>query len=120
MANQLLQEVEQELESEKFNVKLNERYHGIEVSVLAEDALKERKFFMYILDSDRALPAHIWNLHEIKEGNSKILRVPNCNYMVYAPLGAVEHAKLASKKYGIPIFTNKDDFVKEIKKYSTK
>lgn len=118
MTNQLLQEVEEELQSKKFTVNLNKRYHGINVSIFAENKeMPDRKLFMYVLESDRALPVHIWNLHNIQEGNNSQLRLPHCEYLVYAPLGAVEHAKIASKKYGIPIFTNKDDLVKEIKKY---
>ena len=116
--SQLLQEVKSELESKAFDVELNERYHGIDVSIYAKSKVSDKKLFVYVVDSGRALPVHCINLSNIKEGNSKILRIPNCEYMVYAPNGAVENALLECVETGIPIYTNEKDFKNALKKYS--
>ena len=116
--SQLLQEVKEELETKKFNVKLNEQYHGVDVSIHAESRITDKKLFIYVIDSGRALPVHCENLYSVREGNNKQLRLPHCEYFVYAPNGAVENALLASKETNIDIFTDSESFKNELQKYS--
>ena len=119
MVEQLLLQVKQNLESNKFDVETDHSYHGIKVSIKANSTKNNKNLFIYVLDNDRVLPVHILNLHEIKEGNNRIVRLPNCSYMILAPNGLVENAESISEQYHIPIFTDIEKFNEQISKYAS-
>lgn len=106
MRSELRDQVVELLKGYGLKVKTDKNYHGVKVDVLAEG--KDKKIFMYIIDSDD-LPTlgPTINLSNLKDGNEKTLKIQDrCEYIALSSHDFGDVAIDLAEKSGIKLYTD--------------